>query len=233
MRAQLLFLGSAWYFLRVPDSRIENLSAALGSLANSRSTAVVGLLAAECRISIDLLLGALAALAPFGAVTLDTTGDQIVATVPSENARDFIRSFAQMIEAGIVVVDDWYRVGAECADPEVLLDRGVCLLRALGTRKTLRVSRLPTAPIIDQSGKHQPGHGWKASAGSISRRSSRIRYAGLYSGQHRGTSASLRHHTIFNDYLRPEWVVSSRNAAGRQIRLRVAAHRSGDAAFDR
>src|SRR5438874_2718949 len=33
----------------------------------------------------------------------------------------------------------------------------------MGRRKTLRVSRLLTAPTIDQSGKHQPGHKWKAS----------------------------------------------------------------------
>src|SRR5438067_2254261 len=38
----------------------------------------------------------------------------------------------------------------------------------MGRRKTLRVSRLLTAPTIDQSGKHQPGHKWKASTWAFS-----------------------------------------------------------------
>src|SRR5881394_3827250 len=39
----------------------------------------------------------------------------------------------------------------------------------MGRRKTLRVSRLPTAPIIEQSGKHQPGHKGKASTWAFTR----------------------------------------------------------------
>jgi hypothetical protein len=35
------------------------------------------------------------------------------------------------------------------------------------TWKTLRVSHLPTPLSLTKTGKHQPGHKWKASAGSF------------------------------------------------------------------
>lgn len=89
----------------------------------------------------DLLTGALHALAPFGVI--DLTPEGTVNRV-SEPAGFFLQSLSLFIRNESCFVDDWHRLGADCSDSDLLLERGVCLLSAVEKR---RAAGSPNEPL--------------------------------------------------------------------------------------
>ncbi len=62
----------------------------------------------------------------------------------SESASEFLKSISFLIEDNTVVIDDWIRDGAECSDPNSLLNRGVCFLKILEDKRSLNEDAKPT-----------------------------------------------------------------------------------------
>lgn len=120
----------------------QKLADALSEIGSSKQLDIpVGEIAARHDIPGDLLSGALEALSPFGAIDLTPAG---TVNRVSEPAGMFLQSLSFFIRKESRFVDDWHRLGADCNDSELLLERGVCLLSAVEKRRALQS---PDSPL--------------------------------------------------------------------------------------
>jgi 8-oxo-dGTP pyrophosphatase MutT (NUDIX family) len=109
----------------------ETLAKVLEAFACPNTPRTISEVAAQCGVAEAFVRGALAALAPFG---LFIHADGRIAP-RSEIGGLAVRSMSRLIGQGLVVVDDWTKVGAEWANAADILEKGASLLWVIERRR--------------------------------------------------------------------------------------------------
>lgn len=110
-----------------------NLSQAMRSVSSSQSYVSLEDAARENSVQVEVLVGAIEALSPFGIFKFNSNRDSVL--IKSDSASDLLRSWSYMMQDDFEVIDDWGRLGAKCADPDAILDRGACLLKVFEDKR--------------------------------------------------------------------------------------------------
>lgn len=162
------------------DTRINrhNLSQALRTISSDQSAVSLEDAARENSIQVEALVGAIEILSPFGIFKFDSNRDSVL--IKSDVASDLLRSWSYMVQENFEFVDDWGRLGAECANPNALLDRGVCLLKVFEDKRLDVENPSPTRRIKVSKGiiKAESKYGDELYLMKIKEDSNRLQFIG-------------------------------------------------------